>query len=137
MQGEVTTDRMVLCITGADREKFLHGLVTRDLGAPDTGLVYSALLTPQGKYLADFFLLNRGADILLDVKADLAQGLAQRLMMYRLRADVGIADSGLSVARCKPWLARLWYGGRCAQHRLGRAARGRLHPRNRRRVDPR
>ena len=99
MQGEVTTDRMVLCITGADREKFLHGLVTRDLGAPDTGLVYSALLTPQGKYLADFFLLNRGADILLDVKADLAQGLAQRLMMYRLRADVGIADSGLSVVR--------------------------------------
>jgi len=99
MQGEVTTDRMVLRITGADRVKFLHGLVTRDVGVPGTGLTYSAILTPQGKYLADFFLLNRGEDILLDVKADVAAKLAQRLAMYRLRADVVIEDSGLSVVR--------------------------------------
>ena len=99
MQGEGTTDRVVLRIGGADRVKFLHGLVTRDVGAPGEGLRYSALLSPQGKYLADFFLLNRGEDILLDVKADLAAKLAQRLMMYRLRADVVIEDSGLSVTR--------------------------------------
>lgn len=99
MQGEGTTDRVVLRIGGADRVKFLHGLVTRDVGAPGEGLRYSALLSPQGKYLADFFLLNRGEDILLDVKADLAQGLARRLMMYRLRADVVIEESGLSVVR--------------------------------------
>jgi folate-binding protein YgfZ len=99
MPGERAEDRVVLRIGGADRVKFLHGLVTRDVGAPGTGLVYSALLTPQGKYLFDFFLLNRGDDILLDVKADVAARLAQRLVMYRLRADVVIADSGLSVAR--------------------------------------
>ena len=99
MNGEAAKDRMVLRIGGADRESFLHGLVTRDIKAADAGLVYSALLTPQGKYLADFFLLNRGDDILLDVKADIAQGLAQRLAMYRLRADVSIEDSELSVVR--------------------------------------
>ena len=99
MQGEQATDRVVLTITGADRVKFLHGLVTRDVGAPGEGLRYSALLSPQGKYLADFFLLNRGEDILLDVKADLAGGLARRLMMYRLRADVTIEDSALPVVR--------------------------------------
>ncbi len=92
-------NRAVLRIGGADREEFLHGLVTRDIVAPGDGLVYSALLTPQGKYLADFFLLNRGADILLDVKAEIAPSLAQRLMMYRLRADVTIEDSGLSVGQ--------------------------------------
>ncbi|WP_245904257.1 YgfZ/GcvT domain-containing protein [Roseicyclus mahoneyensis] len=90
---------MVLRIAGADRDKFLHGLVTRDVGAAGSGLVYSALLTPQGKYLADFFLLNRREDILLDVKADFGPKLAQRLAMYRLRADVVIEDSGLSVVR--------------------------------------
>ena len=99
MDGERTTDRTVLRIAGAEREKFLHGLVTRDVGAAGTGLVWSALLTPQGKYLADFFLLNRGEDILLDVKTDLAAGLAQRLAMYKLRADVTIEDSGLPVVR--------------------------------------
>jgi len=99
MPGERTDDRMVLRIGGTDREGFLHGLVTRDIAAPGAGLVYSALLTPQGKYLFDFFLLNRGEDILLDVKADVAPKLAQRLMMYKLRADVVIEDSGLSVAR--------------------------------------
>jgi len=67
--------------------------------APGEGLSYSALLSPQGKYLADFFLLNRGEDVLLDVKTDLAPGLARRLAMYRLRADVQIEDSGLGVVR--------------------------------------
>jgi folate-binding protein YgfZ len=99
MPGERADDRIVLRIGGADREGFLQGLVTRDLAAPGAGLVYSALLTPQGKYLFDFFLLNRGDDVLLDVKADAAPRLAQRLTMYKLRADVVIEDSGLGVVR--------------------------------------
>ena len=99
MPGERAEDRAVLRIGGADRDKFLHGLVTRDVGGPGSGLVYSAILTPQGKYLADFFLLNRGDDVLLDVKAEIAPKLAQRLSMYKLRADVTIADSGLGVVR--------------------------------------
>jgi folate-binding protein YgfZ len=99
MDGELAPDRTVLTISGSDREKFLQGLVTHDVAAPGSGLVWSALLTAQGKYLADFFLLNRGEDILMDVKSDLAPALAQRLAMYRLRADVQIADSGLRVVR--------------------------------------
>lgn len=99
MTGEIATDRMVLKIGGAEREHFLHGLVTQDLKPEGQGLAYAALLSPQGKYLADFFLLNRGDHILLDVKAEAAQALAQRLMMYKLRADVTIEDSGLPVVR--------------------------------------
>jgi folate-binding protein YgfZ len=99
MPGERADDRTVIRIGGAEREGFLQGLVTRDLAAPGAGLVYSALLTPQGKYLFDFFLLNRGEDVLLDVKAEAAPRLAQRLGMYKLRADVVIEDSGLNVVR--------------------------------------
>ena len=99
MPGEWAEDRAVLRIGGADRGKFLHGLVTRDVGPPGSGLAYSAILTPQGKYLCDFFLLDRGGDILLDVKAAFAAKLAQRLAMYRLRADVTVEDSGLKVVR--------------------------------------
>lgn len=97
MIGETAAGRTVLRISGADRHHFLHGLVTND-ATPDA-LVYSALLSPQGKFLADFFLLDRGEDILLDTATDLAPGLFRRLSMYKLRADVQIEDSALPVAR--------------------------------------
>lgn len=96
MTGERAEDRTVLRIAGADAHGFLQGLVTHD---PGDALTYSALLTPQGKYLADFFLLDRGEDLLLDVKSDIALAVAQRLSMYRLRADVVIEEAGIGVTR--------------------------------------
>ncbi|MAX74002.1 MAG: folate-binding protein YgfZ [Nioella sp.] len=97
MTAETAADRTVLRLTGSERGDFLQGLVTND--ARPGALVYSALLSPQGKYLADFFLLDRGEDILIDVKGDLAPALAQRLAMYRLRADVRIEETDLEVTR--------------------------------------
>lgn len=89
--------RTVFKISGPDRLKFLQGLVTNDV--PDAGLGYSALLTPQGKFLADFFLWRDADAVFLDVSTTLAQDLGRRLMMYRLRSDVQIEDSGLKVRR--------------------------------------
>lgn len=95
--GEHANDRTVLKISGQDADKFLQDLVTNNLN--NTGLIYSALLTPQGKYLFDFFVLKQGGYWLIDVKSDRAAAFAQRLTMYRLRADVTIEDSGLVVQR--------------------------------------
>ncbi|KQB12817.1 aminomethyltransferase [Rhodobacter capsulatus] len=89
--------RKIFDITGQDREHFLQGLVSNDLRRLAEGPVYAALLTPQGKYLADFFLIARGDTILLDIDATLAEATLRRLAMYRLRADVAIAPSALSV----------------------------------------
>ena len=86
-------------LSGSDTHKFLNDLVTNDLSGMKDGLVYTALLTPQGKYLFDFFLAADGDDVLVDVAAPRAQALAQRLAMYKLRADVAISDSGLHVHR--------------------------------------
>ncbi len=99
MTGEWAKDRTVLRISGTDAPRFLQDMVTNDLKYLSDGLVYAALLTPQGKYLFDFFLAAEGDIFLLDVKSDRATALAQRLTMYRLRADVDIADSGLVVNR--------------------------------------
>ena len=93
------SDRQVLRLRGADVRPFLQGLVTNDVDKVDHGLVYAALLTPQGKYLADFFLAADGDDILLDVAADLVSMLQQRLTMYKLRAAVEISESALHVHR--------------------------------------
>ncbi|MCU9837879.1 folate-binding protein [Ruegeria sp. WL0004] len=91
--------RRILRLSGADTEDFLQGLVTNDTRKLDRGLVYAALLNPQGKYLADFFLKRDGASILLDVAEPLADGLVKRLSMYKLRADVTIGESGLHLQR--------------------------------------
>ncbi|WP_376874957.1 YgfZ/GcvT domain-containing protein [Albirhodobacter sp. R86504] len=90
--------RTILEISGNDREEFLQGLVTNDIRKLAQGPIYAALLTAQGKYLADFFLIRAGETILVDVDASLAPSLAQRLTMYRLRADVKIAPSLLQVS---------------------------------------
>ncbi|KIC28765.1 CAF17-like 4Fe-4S cluster assembly/insertion protein YgfZ [Leisingera sp. ANG-M6] len=93
------SDRRILRLTGADAKSFLQGLVTNNVDHLDSGLVYAALLTPQGKYLADFFLAADGDAVLLDVEASLAEGLMKRLNMYRLRADVQVEMTELQVKR--------------------------------------
>jgi tRNA-modifying protein YgfZ len=88
MSAELIPNRSLIRVTGADRHSFLQGLITNSLNAE--GLTWAALLSPQGKYLADFFLFSEGDHILLDVQSSLADGLMKRLSMYRLRADVAL-----------------------------------------------
>lgn len=101
MIGEITTDRKVFTITGADALPFLQGLVSNDVLplAKAPGIVWAALLTPQGKYLADFFVVNTGQALLLDIKDSLADATLRRLSMYKLRADVGFAPADVPVTR--------------------------------------
>lgn len=95
----MTAARTLIQISGSDSFDFLQNLVSNDVSGARTGLIYTALLTPQGKYLADFFLTMQGDAFLLDVAATLAPGLAQRLNMYKLRADVTLSESPLKVSR--------------------------------------
>lgn len=102
MQGEQATDRRLVALEGADALHFLQGLVTNDVRPLEkgAGLVWAALLTPQGKYLADF-LIARLPDgtLLLDLPEGLADATLRRLTLYRLRADVRLAPSPLHVQR--------------------------------------
>jgi folate-binding protein YgfZ len=91
-------DRSVLEITGADRVGFLNGLVSNDVAQAAPGrAVWAALLTPQGKYLADFFILAEADWLLLDCASSQAALVSTRLLRYRLRADVAIAPAPLLV----------------------------------------
>jgi folate-binding protein YgfZ len=85
--------RGVLSISGADWREYLQGLVSNDVRrvAPDRA-VYAAMLTPQGKFLHDFFMVADGDALLLDCDADGLADLSKRLTMFKLRADVSIAD---------------------------------------------
>jgi hypothetical protein len=95
--------RTVIAVTGPDRVAFLQGLVTNDMRRLADGPLYAALLTPQGKIIADF-LLVQAPDVLpdavlIDVAAPLGPGLVQRLSMYRLRAAVEVRATDIPVSR--------------------------------------
>lgn len=86
-------ERGILELRGKDCRTFLQDLVSNDVEKlTPKRAVYAALLSPQGKYLFDFFLSALDDSILIDVDADRIGDLAKRLMMYRLRADVTIED---------------------------------------------
>jgi hypothetical protein len=92
MEAAFLDDRAVIAISGAEARPFLQGLVTNDITgglAPGSGL-YTALLSPQGKILFDFFVTEGDGALLLDVAQDSADALLKRLKMYKLRAKVEI-----------------------------------------------
>jgi tRNA-modifying protein YgfZ len=103
MTGEAAPDRTLWQLSGKDALHFLQGLVSNDMRPVEAspGIVWTALLTPQGKYLVDFFVVRPtpAGPILIDIATSLAPATLKRLQMYRLRADVQIAGSALHVIR--------------------------------------
>ena len=91
------SDRKIFRVTGDDRIKFLNALLTRDV--PDTGLAYAALQSPQGKFLADFFLWQHGEAVMMDIATALVDDVLQKLTLYRLRSNVQFEESTLKLSR--------------------------------------
>lgn len=86
-------NRGLVQIEGEDRKSFLQGLVSNDMDkvSPDK-ITYACLLTPQGKFLHDFFIHDGGGFLLLDCEGGArAIDLYDRLNKFRLRAKVKIS----------------------------------------------
>jgi folate-binding protein YgfZ len=85
--------RALLELTGEDRVAFLQGLVSADIekAAPGRAL-YGAFLTPQGKFLYDFFVAADGDRLILEVEAETRDEFRTRLSRFRLRSKVALAD---------------------------------------------
>lgn len=92
MPTAVLPDRGVVAVAGSDAVTFLQGLVSNDVALAGNGPVWAALLTPQGKWLADFFILRDGERLLLDCERAQAPFLVQHLTRFRLRSKVTLAD---------------------------------------------
>jgi hypothetical protein len=97
MKAALLTDRAVIKVIGDDARKFLHGLITADILALTPGTArFCALLTPQGKIIADFFVAEApaadGGGFFLDFPRALGATLFDKLNLYKLRAKVLIED---------------------------------------------
>jgi len=91
MSAPSSLDRALLRVSGPDAKSFLTNLLTQDLDAAGE-VAYGALLSPQGKIVADMFVWADGDGLVLDVDASRGADLLRRLSMYKLRAQVTIED---------------------------------------------
>ncbi len=81
-----------------DRIKFLNDLLTIEI-RQDMKISYGALLSPQGKIIADIFIHDTQNTCLLDLPADQYAQIMARLNMYKLRAQVEISESDIVVGQ--------------------------------------
>jgi len=108
MKAAFLPDRGVVKVSGADARDFLNGLVTTDvtLLRPNLGR-FAALLTPQGKIIADFLITEapsgHGGGFLIDCPRALAQALADKLGFYKLRAKVAVENLSDSLGVLAAW----------------------------------
>jgi len=90
--------RAVIAIGGEDAVAFLQGLVSNDVTrvATDKAL-WSAFLTPQGKFLHEFMILSRGGRLLLDCERERRADLVRRLKIYRLRSKATVEEGDQTI----------------------------------------
>jgi folate-binding protein YgfZ len=108
MKAALLPDRGVVKVSGDDARNFLNGLITTDLTLLQPGLArFAALLTPQGKITTDFLITEapsgHGGGFLIDCPRVLAQGLADKLGFYKLRAKVVVENLSDSLGVLAAW----------------------------------
>ena len=81
-------------ISGEDRVSFLQGLITNDINKCDNkNPIYSCFLTPQGKFLADFFIVNCNNYFLIEIHEKFFDSFNTKLKMYKLRSKIEIKEN--------------------------------------------
>jgi tRNA-modifying protein YgfZ len=108
MKAAFLPDRGVVKVSGAEARDFLNDLVTTDATLLRPGLGrFGALLTPQGKITVDFLITEapsgHGGGFLIDCPRALAQGLADKLGFYKLRAKVAVENLSDSLGVLAAW----------------------------------
>lgn len=92
-------DRKIIAITGDDRFHFLQGLITADIEElKEKHHVWSAILTPQGRLIADFFLINYSQDVTyLECAHVFEKKILQFFSKFLLRSQVSFMPQDFSV----------------------------------------
>ena len=89
----ILEDRGLLYINGEDSKNFLQNIITNDINkVSEDRSCFSALLTPQGKYLYDFIILKHKSGYFLDCEKENIEDLYKQLNLYKMRSKVEILN---------------------------------------------
>ncbi len=91
-------NRAIISVSGEDRKVFLQGLITNDINkVSETQAIYAFMLSPVGRFLYDFFIIQRDGELLLDCCKEKVDEIVQKLSFYKLRSKVEIRKEDLVV----------------------------------------
>ena len=89
----ILENRGLISVTGDDAKEFLQNIITNDIEKVDqNNSIYSALLSPQGKYLHEFFIIHVDKSYLIDCDNNSKEDLISNLSKYKLRSKVDLKD---------------------------------------------
>lgn len=87
----ILKNRTIIYISGTEQKSFLQGLISNDINkVNENTAIYTTMLTPQGRFLYDFFIIQFKDKILLDCSNQKCAEIIKKLSLYKLRADVEI-----------------------------------------------
>ena len=89
----ILENRGLISVTGEDAKDYLQNIITNDIHkVSNSNSIFAALLSPQGKYLFDFFVIKDQEGYLLDCEGSSSKELIFNLSKYKLRSKVEIKD---------------------------------------------
>ncbi|MFL2877784.1 MAG: hypothetical protein ACJZ8N_02255 [Candidatus Pelagibacter sp.] len=89
----ILEDRGLISVTGDDAKEFLQNIITNDIKkVSSSNTIFSALFTPQGKYLFEFFIIKSKKGYMLDCDNKLTNEIINYLSKYKLRSKIEIKD---------------------------------------------
>ena len=90
----INNDTRFINIAGDDRQEFLQGLITNDINACNrNNPIYTCILSPQGKFLADFFVIELDGSYLIEIHNRFFDNILQKLQLYKLKSKVIISEN--------------------------------------------
>ena len=89
----ILEDRGLIFISGKDTKAFLQNILSNDIDkVNDSCSIFSAIFTPQGKYLYEFFVIKSRNGYFLDCENEFTNEIIEHLSKYKLRSKVEIKD---------------------------------------------
>ena len=89
----ILENRGLITVTGEDSKEYLQNIITNDINkVSNSSSIFAALLSPQGKYLFDFFVIKSYDGYLLDCDGSSVKELINNLSKYKIRSKVEIKD---------------------------------------------
>ena len=95
----ILEDRGLVLVEGIDNKEFLQNIISNDIDKINvSNSIFTAIFTPQGKYLYDFFIIKSKDGYLLDCHIEIKDDLIKHLSKYKLRSKIEIKDLSASHA---------------------------------------
>ncbi len=89
----ILENRGLISVSGKDAKEYLQNIITNDINkVSESSSIFSALLSPQGKYLFDFFVIKNDEGYLLDCDGISVKNLIDSLSKYKIRSKVEVKD---------------------------------------------